>query len=144
MRRFKFLFISSPYFQTLVDAYRHLERERERCPIRPPAPYQAKFDSRCTPSHLVMVWAQSSNSQCPNLFSLHMVLYTFQMNDGPLCRCSIKARRSGIRHGYYAGEESLTSCDPLSNNANKLYHYLVTISPPTNFLVSYFWLLGLA
>ncbi|KAB7506877.1 Ribonuclease 3 [Armadillidium nasatum] len=57
------------------------------------------------------------------------------MNDGPLCRCSLKARRSGIRHGYYAGEDSLGKCNPFSNNANRLYHYFVTISPPTNFLV---------
>jgi hypothetical protein len=26
------------------------------------------------------------------------------MNDGPLCRCSLKARRSGIRHSIYPGE----------------------------------------
>ena len=27
------------------------------------------------------------------------------MNDGPLCRCSRKAQRSGIRHDIYPGEE---------------------------------------
>jgi hypothetical protein len=26
------------------------------------------------------------------------------MNDGLLCRCSAKSRRSGIRHGIYPGE----------------------------------------
>lgn len=116
------------------------------------------------------------------------------MNDGALCKCSVKARRSGIRHGIYAGEsppsnhvnhsthaeasskstteEEQTSkasetegaatdgsseqditnsgqspvasesntvkhslCDPDSNNSGKLYHYRITISPPTNFLV---------
>ncbi|CAB0038163.1 unnamed protein product [Trichogramma brassicae] len=56
------------------------------------------------------------------------------MNDGPLCRCSAKSRRSGIRHGIYAGEDALEKCDPNSNNADKLHHYRITISPPTNFL----------
>ncbi|KAK6620188.1 hypothetical protein RUM44_006589 [Polyplax serrata] len=57
-----------------------------------------------------------------------------EMNDGPLCRCSAKARRSGIRHGFYAGENQSTFCDVKSNNAGDLYHYRITISPPTNFL----------
>ncbi|KAK4310674.1 hypothetical protein Pmani_017774 [Petrolisthes manimaculis] len=58
-----------------------------------------------------------------------------EMNDGPLCRCSLKAQRSGIRHGYYVGEDHLDSCDPWSSNAHRLHHYLITISPPTNFLI---------
>ncbi|XP_071516601.1 ribonuclease 3 [Panulirus ornatus] len=58
-----------------------------------------------------------------------------EMNDGPLCRCSLKAQRSGIRHGYYVGEGKLPSCDPWTNNADHLHHYLITISPPTNFLI---------
>lgn len=78
------------------------------------------------------------------------------MNDGPLCKCSVKAKRSGIRHGFYAGETlpgvftdqnigigvckrepdaSGSQCDPDTNNAGRLYHYRITISPPTNFLV---------
>ncbi|XP_012145927.1 ribonuclease 3 drosha [Megachile rotundata] len=57
-----------------------------------------------------------------------------EMNDGPLCRCSAKSRRSGIRHGIYAGEGAINKCDLNSNNADKLYHYRITISPPTNFL----------
>ncbi|RLU22040.1 hypothetical protein DMN91_006419 [Ooceraea biroi] len=57
-----------------------------------------------------------------------------EMNDGPLCRCSAKSRRSGIRHGIYAGEGAINKCDLDSNNADKLYHYRITISPPTNFL----------
>lgn len=57
-----------------------------------------------------------------------------EMNDGPLCRCSAKSRRSGIRHGIYAGEGVINKCDLNSNNADKLYHYRITISPPTNFL----------
>ncbi|XP_032666189.1 ribonuclease 3 [Odontomachus brunneus] len=57
-----------------------------------------------------------------------------EMNDGPLCRCSAKSRRSGIRHGIYAGEGVINKCDLNSNNADKLHHYRITISPPTNFL----------
>ncbi|XP_033356716.1 ribonuclease 3 [Bombus vosnesenskii] len=57
-----------------------------------------------------------------------------EMNDGPLCRCSAKSRRSGIRHGIYAGEGAINKCDLNTNNADKLYHYRITISPPTNFL----------
>ncbi|KAK9871667.1 hypothetical protein WA026_014115 [Henosepilachna vigintioctopunctata] len=58
-----------------------------------------------------------------------------EMNDGPLCRCSVKSRKSGIRHGIYPGEKPLKKCDPNSNNADKLYHYKITIAPPTNFLI---------
>ena len=58
-----------------------------------------------------------------------------EMNDGPLCRCSFKARRTGIRHGIYAGESSSRICQLNSNNADVLHHYRVTISPPTNFLL---------
>ncbi|XP_035232949.1 ribonuclease 3-like, partial [Stegodyphus dumicola] len=57
-----------------------------------------------------------------------------EMNDGPLCRCSAKARRSGIRHGIYVGEGHLPPCNPLSNNMKKLYHYRITMTPHTNFL----------
>ncbi|XP_051959551.1 ribonuclease 3 [Xyrauchen texanus] len=57
-----------------------------------------------------------------------------QMNDGPLCKCSAKARRTGIRHSIYPGEESVKPCRPMSNNAGKLFHYRITVSPPTNFL----------
>ncbi|XP_065156894.1 ribonuclease 3 [Atheta coriaria] len=58
-----------------------------------------------------------------------------EMNDGPLCRCSNKSKKSGIRHGIYPGEQFLNSCDTNTNNADKLYHYRITISPPTNFLI---------
>lgn len=57
------------------------------------------------------------------------------MNDGPLCRCSAKARRFGIRHGYYPGEPNIPLCDPFSTNKNNLVHYRITISPAKNFLV---------
>uniref|UniRef100_A0ACB8FBU8 Uncharacterized protein n=1 Tax=Sphaerodactylus townsendi TaxID=933632 RepID=A0ACB8FBU8_9SAUR len=57
-----------------------------------------------------------------------------QMNDGPLCKCSAKARRTGIRHGIYPGEEPIKPCRPMTNNGGRLYHYRITVSPPTNFL----------
>jgi ribonuclease III len=57
-----------------------------------------------------------------------------EMNDGPLCRCSAKSRRNGIRHGMYPNETGFPKCQPNSNNADKLHHYRITISPPTNFL----------
>ncbi|XP_075069035.1 ribonuclease 3 isoform X1 [Mixophyes fleayi] len=57
-----------------------------------------------------------------------------QMNDGPLCKCSVKARRTGIRHSIYPGEETIKACRPMTNNAGRLFHYRITVSPPTNFL----------
>ncbi|XP_058879080.1 ribonuclease 3-like isoform X1 [Acipenser ruthenus] len=57
-----------------------------------------------------------------------------QMNDGPLCKCSAKARRTGIRHSIYPGEEHVKACRLMTNNAGRLYHYRITVSPPTNFL----------
>ncbi|XP_030748887.1 ribonuclease 3 [Sitophilus oryzae] len=58
-----------------------------------------------------------------------------EMNDGPLCRCSHKSKKSGIRHGIYPGETPIMKCDINSNNSEKLYHYRIIISPPTNFLI---------
>ena len=61
-----------------------------------------------------------------------------ELNDGPACRCSKKSRQFGIRHGIYQGENTNSDrmpLDPMSNNGHRLYHYRVTISPPTNFLV---------
>ncbi|XP_077865341.1 ribonuclease 3-like [Saccoglossus kowalevskii] len=57
-----------------------------------------------------------------------------QMNDGPLCKCSYRAKQTGIRHNIYPGEGSIPACDPLTNNAGRLHHYRITVSPPTNFL----------
>ncbi|XP_062235424.1 ribonuclease 3 [Platichthys flesus] len=57
-----------------------------------------------------------------------------QMNDGPLCKCSAKARRTGIRHSIYPGEEAVKQCRTMNNNSGKLFHYRITVSPPTNFL----------
>ncbi|CAG2107966.1 unnamed protein product [Medioppia subpectinata] len=60
-----------------------------------------------------------------------------EMNDGPLCRCSAKARKTGIRHGIYPGEEHLPLCDPNGNNRHRLHHYRVAITPNTNFLTKF-------
>lgn len=60
-----------------------------------------------------------------------------ELNDGPNCRCSLKAQETGIRHGMYVGEEKLDPLDPNSNNHDKLHHYRITISPPTNFLIKH-------
>ncbi|XP_076146357.1 ribonuclease 3 isoform X2 [Alosa pseudoharengus] len=56
------------------------------------------------------------------------------MNDGPLCKCSAKARRTGIRHSIYPGEQPVKVCRNMNNNSGKLFHYRITVSPPTNFL----------
>ncbi|CAH0686174.1 unnamed protein product [Spodoptera exigua] len=60
---------------------------------------------------------------------------TGEMNGGPLCRCSARARRYGMRHGVYASEEAFPKCVPTQSNIDKLYHYRITVSPPTNFLI---------
>ncbi|KAM3961500.1 LOW QUALITY PROTEIN: ribonuclease 3 drosha [Aphomia sociella] len=60
---------------------------------------------------------------------------TGEMNGGPLCRCSARARRYGMRHGVYAGEQVFPKCIPTQSNISNLYHYRITVSPPTNFLI---------
>ena len=35
---------------------------------------------------------------------------SFQLNDGPLCRCSLKHRKKGIRHSVYPGEQVNNLC----------------------------------
>lgn len=63
-----------------------------------------------------------------------------EVNDGPACRCSLKHQKVGIRHGVYQGEENdekKKSLDDLTNNSDKLFHYRITITPPTNFLIKY-------
>ncbi|EEC19799.1 ribonuclease III, putative [Ixodes scapularis] len=57
------------------------------------------------------------------------------MNDGPLCRCSARAQRSGIRHGIYPGEGPLAPCDPNTNNVGRLHHYRIAVTPRTNFMM---------
>ncbi|KAJ8720232.1 hypothetical protein PYW07_012275 [Mythimna separata] len=58
-----------------------------------------------------------------------------EMNSGPLCRCSTRARRVGMQHGVYPGEEAFPKCVPTQSNIDKLFHYRITVSPPTNFLI---------
>ncbi|XP_077537914.1 ribonuclease 3-like [Haemaphysalis longicornis] len=60
---------------------------------------------------------------------------TTLMNDGPLCRCSARGPRSGIRHRIYPGEEPLLHCDPNSNNVGWLHHYCIVVTPRTNLTV---------
>ena len=59
-----------------------------------------------------------------------------ELNDGPACRCSKSARETGIRHGIYVGETQLPDLERNTNNFDKLHHYRVTISPPTNFVIN--------
>ncbi|XP_041482093.1 ribonuclease 3-like [Lytechinus variegatus] len=59
-----------------------------------------------------------------------------EMYDGPLCKCSIKQKKSGIRHNIFPGEKPIPLCEPHTNNASRLHHYRVTISPTTNFLTT--------
>lgn len=71
-------------------------------------------------------------------FRLHQELWENQKgeaNDGPTCRCSNKAKKIGIRHGVYQGETDSSNLESSTNNYDKLYHYRITISPPTNFLI---------
>ena len=63
-----------------------------------------------------------------------------EVNDGLACKCSMKSRKVGIRHGIYQGEEDdekRKSLDDLTNNSDKLYHYRITVTPPTNFMIQY-------
>ncbi|XP_064648980.1 uncharacterized protein LOC135501106 [Lineus longissimus] len=82
-------------------------------------------------------WMDELNRKKEHPYRLHDDLWYNEhgeMNDGPLCRCSIKARRSGIRHSIYPGEGRITDCQQNASNTNKLFHYRITMSPHTNFL----------
>ena len=46
-----------------------------------------------------------------------------EVNDGPACRCSKKARETGIRPGLWIGEQPVPDLDQDSNNYDKLFHY---------------------
>lgn len=58
-----------------------------------------------------------------------------ETNTGPLCKCSRKNRRHGVRHGIYAGEGLLKPCQPDSNNLDRLYHYRIKIDEKINLKV---------
>ncbi|XP_021349627.1 ribonuclease 3-like [Mizuhopecten yessoensis] len=82
-------------------------------------------------------WMEELNRKKNHPYRLHEELWyndPGEMNDGPVCRCSLKSRRTGIRHDKYPGEEASDRCNPVSSNTNLLYHYVITMSPPTNFL----------
>ncbi|VDN05000.1 unnamed protein product [Thelazia callipaeda] len=55
-----------------------------------------------------------------------------QVNDGPECRCSWTAKKSGVRHNKYAGETVIKKCDPYSSNAHRLWHYILYTEPNPN------------
>jgi hypothetical protein len=70
------------------------------------------------------------------------------LNDSLLCKCSYNARKIGSRHQVFVGEQvrpsssrrprrtyllqDIRRCHPLSNNADKLHHYVMTVRPLTN------------
>ncbi|CAF3412899.1 unnamed protein product [Rotaria sp. Silwood1] len=58
-----------------------------------------------------------------------------QGNDGPVCRCSNDDRKFGIRHQMFYGEKSISPCDKWNNNAGRLFHYRITLTPETNFVL---------
>lgn len=60
-----------------------------------------------------------------------------QLNDRPVCRCSVKAQKFGIRHNIFPGEIPYPLCDKWGNNLKNLHHYTVQISPCTNFIFRY-------
>jgi hypothetical protein len=61
-----------------------------------------------------------------------------QTNEGPMCKCKLKNTTFGTRHQIYYGEQKITKCNELSSNSDRLYHYRMTITPFTNFIVSFF------
>ncbi|XP_022323160.2 ribonuclease 3-like isoform X3 [Crassostrea virginica] len=82
-------------------------------------------------------WLDALNKRKKHPYRLHEDLWyndKGELNDGPLCKCSLKSQKSGIRHSRYPGENAVPLCDPHSNNSDRLFHYRITMSPPTNFL----------
>ncbi|XP_041368618.1 ribonuclease 3-like isoform X2 [Gigantopelta aegis] len=82
-------------------------------------------------------WIEELNRKRQHPYHMHDELWyndPGEMNDGPLCQCSLKSQRSGIRHNLYPGEQAIPNCNPKSNNLDKLYHYHITMSPSTNLL----------
>ncbi|XP_060585703.1 ribonuclease 3-like [Ruditapes philippinarum] len=84
-------------------------------------------------------WMEEMKFKQKNPYRLHNEIWyndPNELNYGPLCRCSNKARKFGIRHSIYPGEKPLPLCDVNSNNLDKLYHYRITVSPAKNFIIS--------
>lgn len=90
-------------------------------------------DSACTR------WMEEMERKKKHPHCLHPELWyndPGEMNNGPLCRCSVKAKKTGIRHDVYPGEKHIQPCDPASNNLKRLFHYHITMSPSINFLTN--------
>jgi hypothetical protein len=58
-----------------------------------------------------------------------------QTNDGPLCKCKLKNTTFGTRHQIYYGETAVAKCADYGNNADRLFHYRMTITPFKNFFI---------
>ncbi|KAI6220040.1 Ribonuclease 3 [Aphelenchoides fujianensis] len=52
-----------------------------------------------------------------------------QQHDGPECKCYAGTREMGVMHGEYPGEAAIPFCDLNTNNADRLHHYVVEVSP---------------
>ncbi|XP_062547442.1 ribonuclease 3 [Armigeres subalbatus] len=103
--------------------------KNDKCSSSDSSDDELNFEEECSMEELTV--------KIKHPYRLHVDLWhndPGEMNDGPLCRCSARSRRTGIRHGKYPGEVGFSKCLSNSNNADKLYHYRITISPPTNFL----------
>lgn len=103
--------------------------KNDKCSSSDSSDDELNFEEECSMEELTV--------KIKHPYRLHADLWhndAGEMNDGPLCRCSARSRRTGIRHGKYPGEVGFSKCLSNSNNADKLYHYRITISPPTNFL----------
>ncbi|XP_058450699.1 ribonuclease 3 [Malaya genurostris] len=103
--------------------------KNDKCSSSDSSDDELNFEEECSMEELTV--------KIKHPYRLHVDLWfndPGEMNDGPLCRCSARSRRSGIRHGKYPGEMGFPKCLSHTNNADKLYHYRITISPPTNFL----------
>ncbi|KAI1888847.1 hypothetical protein AGOR_G00172990 [Albula goreensis] len=126
----------------LRDLYERFEEElvmrQERAKACRPEwePPKTKLDEDLDESSSESDCESDGGSSCSSSSDSEELWYNDpgQMNDGPLCKCSAKARRTGIRHSIYPGEEAVKMCRPMNNNAGKLFHYRITVSPPTNFL----------
>uniref|UniRef100_A0A1I7U6F2 Ribonuclease 3 n=1 Tax=Caenorhabditis tropicalis TaxID=1561998 RepID=A0A1I7U6F2_9PELO len=51
-------------------------------------------------------------------------------NEGPECRCPPPLQTSGVKHGYYAGENRVVDCT--RTNGSNLHYYLLRVTPAPN------------
>ncbi|XP_061376897.1 ribonuclease 3 isoform X2 [Danaus plexippus] len=145
--------ICETFFKTLIERGRNARPEVDELP--PMKPLKAKIckhkDGASSSSSesdgsidedglqgytdIIMMELQRKQSHPRRLHPELWFNNSGEMNGGPLCRCSVRARRQGIRHGVYAEEEKFKKCVPTASNIEKLFHYRITVSPPTNFLI---------